>query len=208
MLCPCERLEQQQGKMQSDKMCPVTLGIHKTKTSLLAGTLGSLQHQQASSKGCRGEAHAKHSNSSRIRAHATQNAVRQNAFRYLRNPYKTKTSLLASTLGSRQHQQASKECHGGAHAKHSNSSRLRAHAKQNAVQQNAPRYLWNPLEPIKTRMQAHRRQKLWISSRIQAKRMPKNSFTSPLEPIKNNKKQCFGTVPKHPNWSGSETPEH
>ena len=84
MLCPCERLEQQQGKMQSDKMCPVTLGIHKTKTSLLAGTLGSLQHQQASSKGCRGEAHAKHSNSSRIRAHATQNAVRQNAFRYLR----------------------------------------------------------------------------------------------------------------------------
>ena len=155
-----------------------------------------------------GEAHAKHSNSSRIRAHATQNAVRQNAFRYLRNPYKTKTSLLASTLGSRQHQQASKECHGGAHAKHSNSSRLRAHAKQNAVQQNAPRYLWNPLEPIKTRMQAHRRQKLWISSRIQAKRMPKNSFTSPLEPIKNNKKQCFGTVPKHPNWSGSETPEH
>ena len=150
MLCPCERLEQQQGKMQSDKMCPVTLGIHKTKTSLLAGTLGSLQHQQASSKGCRGEAHAKHSNSSRIRAHATQNAVRQNAFRYLRNP----------------------------------------------------------LEPIKTRMQAHRRQKLWISSRIQAKRMPKNSFTSPLEPIKNNKKQCFGTVPKHPNWSGSETPEH
>ena len=150
MLCPCERLEQQQGKMQSDKMCPVTLGIHKTKTSLLAGTLGSLQHQQASSKGCRGEAHAKHSNSSRIRAHATQNAVRQNAFRYL----------------------------------------------------------WNPLESIKTRMQAHRRQKLWISSRIQAKRMPKNSFTSPLEPIKNNKKQCFGTVPKHPNWSGSETPKH
>ena len=143
MLCPCERLEQQQGKMQSDKMCPVTLGIHKTKTSLLAGTLGSLQHQQASSKGCRGEAHAK-------RAHATQNAVRQNAFRYL----------------------------------------------------------WNPLESIKTRMQAHRRQKLWISSRIQAKRMPKNSFTSPLEPIKNNKKQCFGTVPKHPNWSGSETPKH
>ena len=126
--------------MQSDKMCPVTLGIHKTKTSLLAGTLGSLQHQQASSKGCRGEAHAKHSNSSRIRAHATQNAVRQNAFRYL----------------------------------------------------------WNPLESIKTRMQAHRRQKLWISSRIQAKRMPKNSFTSPLEPIKNNKKQC---------WYGSETPE-
>ena len=208
MLCPCERLEQQQGKMQSDKMCPVTLGIYKTKTSLLAGTLGSLQHQQASSKGCRGEAHAKHSNSSRIRAHATQNAVRQNAFRYLRNPYKTKTSLLAGTLGSRQHQQASKECHGGAHAKHSNSSRLRAHAKQNAVQQNAPRYLWNPLESIKTRMQAHRRQKLWISSRIQAKRMPKNSFTSPFKPIKNNKKQCFGTVPKHPNWSGSETPEH
>ena len=134
--------------------------------------------------------------------------VRQNAFRYLRNPYKTKTSLLAGTLGSRQHQQASKECHGGAHAKHSNSSRLRAHAKQNAVQQNAPRYLWNPLESIKARMQAHRRQKLWISSRIQAKRMPKNSFTSPSEPIKNNKKQCFGTVPKHPNWSGSETPEH
>ena len=63
---------------------------------------------------------------------------------------------------------------------------------------------WNP----KTRMQAHRRQKLWISSRIQEKRMPKNSFTSPSEPIKNNKKQCFGTVPKHPNWSGSETPEH
>ena len=99
-----------------------------------------------------------HSNSSRIRAHATQNAVRQNAFRYLRNPYKTKTSLLAGTLGRLQHQQASKECHGGAHAKHSNSSRLRAHAQQNAVQQNAPRY--------KTRMQAHRRQKLWISSRI------------------------------------------
>ena len=25
--------------------------------------------------------------------------------------------------------------------------------------------------------------------------------------IKNNKKQCFGAVPKHPNWYGSETPE-
>ena len=70
---------------------------------------------------------------------------------------------------------------------------------QEAVQQNAPRYLWNPLESIKTRMQAHRRQKLWISSRIQAKRMPKNSFTSPLEPIKNNKKTML--------WYGSETPE-
>ena len=151
--------------MQSDKMCPVTLGIHKTKTPI-----GRHPWQPPTpagfEQGVPWRSPCEHSNSSRIRAHATQNAVRQNAFRYLRNPYKTKTSLLAGTLGSRQHQQASKECHGGAHAKHSNSSRLRAHAKQNAVQQNAPRYLWNPLESIKTRMQAHRRQKLWISSRI------------------------------------------
>ena len=151
MLCPCERLEQQQGKMQSDKMCPVTLGNHKTKTPI-----GRHPWQPPTpagfEQGVPWRSPCEHSNSSRIRAHAKQNAVRQNAFRYLRNPYKTKS--------------------------------------------------------IKTRMQAHRRQKLWISSRIQAKRMPKNSFTSPLEPIKNNKKQCFGTVPKHPNWSGSETPEH
>ena len=53
----------------------------------------------------------------------------------------------------------------------------------------------------------HKKQTLlWSGSETP---MPKNSFTSPLEPIKNNnKKQCFGTVPKHPNWSGSETPEH
>ena len=158
--------------MQSDKMCPVTLGNHKTKTPIgrhpwqpprlrargaVEKPMRTLEQQQdpwqpptpaGFEQGVPWRSPCEHSNSSRIRAHATQNAVRQNAFRYLRNPYKTKTSLLAGTLGRLQHQQASKECHGGAHAKHSNSSRLRAHAQQNAVQQNAPRYLWNPLESI------------------------------------------------------------
>ena len=107
MLCPCERLEQQQGKMQSDKMCPVPLGIHKTKTPI-----GRRPWQPPTpagfEQGVPWRSPCEHSNSSRIRAHATQNAVRQNAFRYLRNPYKTKTSLLAGTLGRLPHQQASK----------------------------------------------------------------------------------------------------
>ena len=93
MLCPCERLEQQQGKMQSDKMCPVTLGSHKTKTPI-----GRHPWQPPTpagfEQGVPWRSPCEHSNSSRIRAHATQNAVRQNAFRYLRSRL--------------QHQQASK----------------------------------------------------------------------------------------------------
>ena len=93
MLCPCERLEQQQGKMQSDKMCPVTLGNYKTKTPI-----GRHPWQPPTpagfEQGVPWRSPCEHSNSSRIRAHATQNAVRQNAFRYLRSRL--------------QHQQASK----------------------------------------------------------------------------------------------------
>ena len=59
-----------------------------------------------------------------------------------------------------------------------------------------------PKQPNPSRIQAQTVQK------PAPEKVPKNSFTSPLEPIKNNKKQCFGAVPKHPNWSGSETPEH
>ena len=79
--------------------------------------------------------------------------------------------------------------------KHPNTRRMRAHATQDACQKTLSRHLWNPKKQTL----------LWSGSETP---MPKNSFTSPLEPIKNNKKQCFGTVPKHPNWSGSETPEH
>ena len=99
MLCPCERLEQQQGKMQSDKMCPVTLGIHKTKTPI-----GRRPWQPPTpagfEQGVPWRSPCEHSNSSRIRAHATQNAVRQNAFRYLRNPYKIHKNKDASASPS------------------------------------------------------------------------------------------------------------
>ena len=65
-----------------------------------------------------------------------------------------------------------------------------------------PPFGTEPKQPNPSRIQAQPVQK------PAPEKVPKNSFTSPLEPIKNNKKQCFGTVPKHPNWSGSETPEH
>ena len=79
--------------MQSDKMCPVTLGNYKTKTPI-----GRHPWQPPTpagfEQGVPWRSPCEHSNSSRIRAHATQNAVRQNAFRYLRSRL--------------QHQQASK----------------------------------------------------------------------------------------------------
>ena len=132
--------------MQSDKMCPVTLGNHKTKTPI-----GRHPWQPPTpagfEQGVPWRSPCEHSNSSRIRAHATQNAVRQNAFRYLRNPYKTNALV-----------------------RFRNTRTSRSGSETPEHQQDA--------------------------STRHAKRMPKNSFTSPLEPIKN--KHCFGPVPKHP----------
>ena len=133
MLCPCERLKQQQGKMQSDKMCPVTLGNHKTKTPI-----GRHPWQPPTpagfEQGVPWRSPCEHSNSSRIRAHATQNAVRQNAFRYLRNPYKT--NALVRFRNTR--------TPAGPVPKHPNTRRMRAHATQNACQKTLSRHLWNP----------------------------------------------------------------
>ena len=100
--------------MQSDKMCPVTLGNHKTKTPI-----GRHPWQPPTpagfEQGVPWRSPCEHSNSSRIRAHATQNAVRQNAFRYLRSRLQHQQApklwiqnafrYLRSRL---QHQQASK----------------------------------------------------------------------------------------------------
>ena len=133
MLCPCERLKQQQGKMQSDKMCPVTLGNHKTKTPI-----GRHPWQPPTpagfEQGVPWRSPCEHSNSSRIRAHATQNAIRQNAFRYLRNPYKT--NALVRFRNTR--------TPAGPVPKHPNTRRMRAHATQNACQKTLSRHLWNP----------------------------------------------------------------
>ena len=147
--------------MQSDKMCPVTLGNHKTKTPI-----GRHPWQPPTpagfEQGVPWRSPCEHSNSSRIRAHAMQNAVRQNAFRYLKNknkslgrhPWQTPTPAgfqrvpWRSPCETLEQQQASSPC--PAKCSPTKCSPL-------------------PLESIgihKTRMQAHRRQKLWISSRI------------------------------------------
>ena len=138
--------------MQSDKMCPVTLGNHKTKTPI-----GRHPWQPPTpagfEQGVPWRSPCEHSNSSRIRAHATQNAVRQNAFRYLRNPYKT--NALVRFRNTRT----------PAGCEH---TPRKTHAKK----------------LFHVTFGTHKKQTLlWSGSETP---MPKNSFTSPLEPIKNN----------------------
>ena len=74
------------NKMQSDKMLPVTFEIHKNSSCGRHSRCEAGSETSSATQECRGGAHAKHSNSSRIRAHAKQNAVRQNASRHLWNP--------------------------------------------------------------------------------------------------------------------------
>ena len=148
--------------MQSDKMCPVTLGNHKTKTPI-----GRHPWQPPTpagfEQGVPWRSPCEHSNSSRIRAHATQNAVRQNAFRYLRNPYKT---MLWSGSETPEHQQV----------------RFR-NTRTPAGCEHTPRKT-HAKKLFHVTFGTHKKQSLlWSGSETP---MPKNSFTSPLEPIKNN----------------------
>ena len=173
-------------QQDSSPTCPKTSPRKSTK-KLFHVTFGTHKKQQKTMLwyGSETPELVRFRNTRTLAGHAKQNACQKTLSRHLWNPSKT---MLWSGSETPEHQQV----------------RFR-NTRTPAGCEHTPRKT-HAKKLFHVTFGTHKKQTLlWSGSETP---MPKNSFTSPLEPIKNNKKQCFGTVPKHPNWSGSETPEH
>ena len=123
------------SKTQPDKMLPVTFGTHKKQFFCPAPSVRGWfpNHWRKTLGG---------GDPTKCLAHAKQNPAPQNASPYLWS--RLTPVLLSGTLAADVVPTPLAQVVWRPVPKHPNSSRIRAHAKQNAARQNASRYLWNP----------------------------------------------------------------
>ena len=124
------------SKTQPDKMLPVTFGTHKKQLFCLAPSVrGWFRNHWRKSLGGRFRKLERQQDSSPCQAKCSPTKCFPSPLEPIKNSsfvWHPRCEPGSETIGA------------SPVPKHSNGSRIRAHAKQNAARQNASRHLWNP----------------------------------------------------------------